>query len=195
MHYGRWYQKGPICQLITHAMNSKIAAEDAALSVHAGDFPSESNMCSHLVSSWYYSHIFRVWASLFPEGSQVGPNKRCDPYSFASRREIFSAAATFFIVPGENDWNECYGYDINSNTDSARELWRNHFAESTSSFHQYRINFHGVANRKILARMATPRCSTLNATMSPFVELNAEWVEDRLSLDVNCQLRAIVIIT
>ena len=148
MHYGRWYQKGPICQLITHAMNSKIAAEDAALSVHAGDFPSESNMCSHLVSSWYYSHIFRVWASLFPEGSQVGPNKRCDPYSFASRREIFSAAATFFIVPGENDWNECYGYDINSNTDSARELWRNHFAESTSLFHQFRINFHGGGKPK-----------------------------------------------
>jgi len=32
------------------------------------------------------------------------------------------------MVPGDNEWNECFGYDINSNSGDLRDLWRQLFA-------------------------------------------------------------------
>jgi len=46
------------------------------------------------------------------------------------------------IGPGDNDWNECFGYDITSNADPIREVWRKMFAEvNTSPFNQFTSDF------------------------------------------------------
>lgn len=96
-------------------MNGRMEGGDAAFVAHTGDFI---------------------------RGSGPASNTRCTSYSFESRKNLFSDYGTNFLpVPGDNDWNECYGYDINSNTDPMRELWRDNFAAESSPFHQFTRDF------------------------------------------------------
>ena len=152
--------------------------------------------------------------SIFPGGASSGTSKRCQDSSFASRRELFSNGNNFLIVPGDNDWNECYGYDINANTDPIRELWRGHFADTTSPFNQFNTDFPGGGKpfidrktktgnpeifyfeRNNIAFFGLNRVSRESyiSNRAP-VDLNAEWVEDHLSLDnITCTIKSTVII-
>ena len=96
----------------------------------------------------FFMHVISYWLVLIhsnnsnSEGDPAGGNRRCNQYSFATRRDLFSNASNFLIVPGDNDWNECYGYDVNSNKDTLRELWRQYFALD-SPFNQFIANFPG----------------------------------------------------
>jgi hypothetical protein len=56
----------------------------------------------------------------------------CTDLVFGNRRDLFQTlepTIDFFIVPGDNEWNECNGYITNVATaDVAKTLWRNYFA-------------------------------------------------------------------
>ena len=115
----------------------------------------------------------------------------------------------------DNDWNECAGYNINSNTDWIRRLWRRHFAESTSPFNVFTRDFPslpGIASqRPTIARKAS------NPEMFYFkynnvavfglnrvegnqwvddvapTDVNADWVKERLAQEA-CSLKSIVMV-
>jgi len=168
-------------------MNSRIDIGDAAFIVHAGDML---------------------------KGGNVGTSKRCTNSAYKSRKELFNSSTNFLIVPGDNDWNECYGYDLYSNTDPVRELWRGHFADISSPFNQFSTDFPGggrpyihrkpgnpemffFEHNKIaffgLNRVSPSRISYIS-DIAP-VDLNAEWVEERLNMDHNtCSYESIVIL-
>jgi len=167
-------------------MNSRIAVGDAAFILHAGDIL---------------------------KGGNVGESKRCTVHSFNSRKDLFDDATNFLVVPGDNDWNECYGYDRYSNTDPTRELWRATFSDVTSPFNQFSTDFPGGGRPHIHRKLGNPEMFFfqrndiaifgLNKVGNRFsyisdvapVDLNAEWVEERLSLDSNtCSYKSIVIL-
>ena len=78
----------------------------------------------------------------FLKGQGGGSTKRCQEASFASRSNLFALleSATnslandeidFFIVPGDNDWNECYNFEANV------VRWRDTFANEGSIFEKF----------------------------------------------------------
>mmetsp|Transcript_8871 Transcript_8871/g.15421 ORF Transcript_8871/g.15421 Transcript_8871/m.15421 type:complete len:261 (-) Transcript_8871:106-888(-) len=166
-------------------MNSRITAGDAAFSVHVGD-------------------ILKGVPDL-----QSSP--RCNPYSFAARKDLFSAIPNFLIIPGDNEWNECIDYNPNSNTDRHRDDWRSTFAEGASPFYQFSMNFPRANNCSpiISRKVGNPEIFYfeynnvaffgLNRVMDESyvsdnapVDLNEEWVEDVLG-SASCDLESIVI--
>eukprot|EP00581_Thalassiosira_minuscula_P014206 CAMPEP_0183721870 /NCGR_PEP_ID=MMETSP0737-20130205/13999_1 /TAXON_ID=385413 /ORGANISM="Thalassiosira miniscula, Strain CCMP1093" /LENGTH=488 /DNA_ID=CAMNT_0025951933 /DNA_START=886 /DNA_END=2352 /DNA_ORIENTATION=+ len=171
-------------------MNRIIDAGDAAFVVHAGDII---------------------------KGDRFASNRRCQEHSLASRRQLYEACTNFLLVAGDNDWNECYGYDINNNTDRMREVWRNYFADSNSTFNQFSknfpptFNFTGDSKPEIFRKTDNTEIYHFTHNDVAFfglnrvagesyisdrapVDLNAEWVEQRLALDVDCELKSIVIV-
>jgi len=169
-------------------MNGRIEDGDAAFVVHTGDFI---------------------------RGGGPASNTRCTGHSFSSRKRLFARSANFLVVPGDNDWNECYGYDISSNTDPTREMWRSHFAAETSPFHQFGRDFPGGAagRRPTIRRQASnPENYFFVAERVAFfginrpdreshvsdradVDPNESWVEERLALASCDALDSIVIIS
>jgi len=168
-------------------MNSRMDAGDAAFVLHAGDIL---------------------------KGGNVGESKRCTSYAYNSRKDLFNNATNFLVVPGDNDWNECYGYDLYSNTDPTRELWRATFSDVTSPFNQFRADFPGGGRPFIYRKSGNPEMFFFEHNAIAFfglnrvsfkrisyisdiatVDLNAEWIEERLSLDIGtCSYESIVIL-
>jgi len=163
-------------------MNSRIDAGDAAFSVHAGDF------------------IKGV--------SALQTSPRCNPYALASRRNLFSAIPNFLIVPGDNDWNECADYNLNSNTDPHQKNWRRNFAEAPP-FQQFSTNFPGGDKPIISRKDGNPEIFHFEYDKVAFfglnmvsgknyvnnispVDLNEEWLEYTLS-NSSCELESIVL--
>jgi len=177
-------------------MNSQIAAGDAALILHAGD-------------------ILGGAKPLIPGGMKTGLNTRCQSHSFGSRRELFSTGENFLLLPGDNDWNECVGYDINSNSDPIRQLWRDYFANAASPLNQFgrdfppTLGFPGGTRPHIDRKDTNPELFYfshnkialigLNQVNGPAyidgTDINEDWVEESLGLDTSCELESIVILS
>jgi len=141
-------------------------------------------------------------------------SKRCQSYAFGSRKELFRAGKNFVILPGDNEWNECFGYDINSNSDPSRQMWRDYFADTTSPMNQFNtdfpetLGFPGGSRPDIDRKDTNPELFYfshnkiaffgLNQVTGPaYIDgttINEDWIEDRLSLDTNCELESIVIV-
>ena len=122
------------------------------------------------------------------------------------------------MVPGDNDWNECYGYDIDSNNDTIRQLWRDYFANSASQFYQFSTDFPPTAGFPGGSKPTIARKEPENPEMYSFIQnyvavfgltvpdreyyiadiapvnLNAEWVEDQLALDTTCEIKSIILV-
>ena len=146
-------------------------------------------------------------------GSGLALNTRCTDYSFKSRKDLFNDGTNFLVTPGDNDWNECFGYDISSNSDPIREMWRGHFATETSPFNQFSKDFPGGDRPTIyrqnpsnpenyffshndVAFFGINKPSGSNyISNKALVDINEMWVEDRLGLDsTTCTFKSIVII-
>jgi len=171
-------------------MNARIAAGDAAFIAHAGDI---------------------MKGIAIPEDG-VSINTRCNPHSFASRRELFQLATNFQMVPGDNDWNECIGYLPNANNGDLRDLWRNDFANANSPFHQFDNPFPDSSTGPIIERHVTnPEIfyfvhnkvaffginrvvgqSYVNSVADP--DPNTEWIKGKLALQ-GCDLQSIIILS
>ena len=132
--------------------------------------------------------------------------------------ELFEPAINHVIVPGDNDWNECAGYDVTQNAGDFRDLWRELFAEAPSSFNKFDRNFPGENYYPDIERKTTPNAqgdmnpelfffryndiaifglntpSGLNyiSNYSP-VDINAEWVADRIGND--CSFQSVIFLS
>jgi len=84
--------------------------------------------------------IRTTWARTSDFVVHIGDIKRggsdnaqyCNDAVLGSRYNLFSAMETntdFFIVPGDNEWNECDGYNDGTSSDSAKNKWRDYFAD------------------------------------------------------------------
>jgi len=78
------------------------------------------------------------------KGDAQGNHRRCTESSFTSRANLFGALESppsglnidildFFIIPGDNDWNECYGFDPNDENGFVETLWRAKFSDAATS--------------------------------------------------------------
>ena len=111
--------------------------------------------------------------------------------------------------------NECYGYNINSNTDPIRELWREYFAKYSSPISQFTNNFPATPGFDGTSFPVVERKADTNPELFHFRHndivffglnqvgretyedthpVNDDWVTDRLGLDPGCTMRSIVII-
>jgi hypothetical protein len=65
----------------------------------------------------------------------------CTDDVFQSRKNLFrmvEPTIDFFIVPGDNEWNECDNYNANpAIPDVVKTRWRQYFADSTSPFSKF----------------------------------------------------------
>eukprot|EP00986_Skeletonema_menzelii_P003468 scaffold1052_cov115-Skeletonema_menzelii.AAC.1 len=84
-------------------MNGKMDQGDGAFQVHLGDILKGTNAAAN--------------------------SRRCTPASFDSRAKLFQPAKNFLLINGDNESNECMGYDINTPTDPVREMWRERFGQ------------------------------------------------------------------
>ena len=167
-------------------MNKKIDAGEASFVAYVGDFIDGS--------------------------AGVGLNTRCTEYSFTSRRNLFSEVSNFIIVPGDNEWNECYGYERYQNTDPPREMWRRHFSSESSPFNQFEKDFSGGGRPTIHRASSNPELYFFSHAEVAFFgitkpsrphyisdyadeDINMLWVEEKLGLDKECQFKSIVIIS
>jgi len=83
-------------------MNRKMEAGDGAFQVHVGDIL---------------------------KGNESGGSRRCTEASFGSRAKLFEPAKNFLLINGDNESNECLGYNINMSSDPIRDMWRNKFGK------------------------------------------------------------------
>ena len=164
-----------------------------------------------LCSFFYYN--------LYSEGADdIGISYRCNRYSFQSRLDLFEPAINHILVPGDNDWNECIGYDITKNAGDFRDDWREMFADVTSPFNKFSRNFPGENYYPDIQRKTAPNAQgDVNPELFFFryndiaifglnnpsgenyisyhspVDINAEWVADRLGND--CSFQSIIMLT
>jgi hypothetical protein len=162
-------------------INDKMAGGDGAFQVHLGDIL---------------------------KGTQGAANShRCTEASFNSRKKLFDPAQNFLLINGDNESNECKGYDIEQPSDPVREMWRSKFGgysftsdfpaitgggkpavsrvsgnEEIFGFQYKNVAFFG------LDYPDGPAYLTTNA----LVDLNAKFVKDTLDSD-SCTLKSIVI--
>lgn len=65
----------------------------------------------------------------------------CTDDVFGSRKNLFSTVEPtidFFIVPGDNEWNECDNYNVDpAIPDAVKTRWRQSFADDTTPFSQF----------------------------------------------------------
>ena len=86
-------------------------------------------------------------------------------------------------------------------------MWGKHFADERSPFNQFNRDFPGGGRPAIYRHDDNPEIFYFNHNRVAFfglnqvdrrdypVDANEEWVEDRLSLDTNCELDSIVILS
>ena len=147
-----------------------------------------------------------------------GGGKRCNRSSFKARQELFNQVENFVIIPGDNDWNECEGYDINKNDGDQRDDWRELFADTISPFNKFKQNFPGEIDFPDIERKTTANAQgDVNSEIFFFrykdiailglnsmsggtyirdtsiVDINAEWIADRLGND--CSFQSIIILS
>jgi hypothetical protein len=166
-------------------MNNRLSDGDAAFALHVGDFI---------------------------KGNNSGSNKRCSNASFESRKTLFSQCSNFLLVPGDNEWNDCEGYDINSNSDEMRAMWRDKFANEQSPFHQFSNDFPsavGGDRPNIIRHKSNPENLFFTYNEIGFFglnlpagenyienrslfDINAQWIEDNLDVET-CNLKSIVL--
>ena len=84
----------------------------------------------------------------------------CDDVVFGNRRDLFSAVEPdldFFLVVGDNEWNECAGYDIDPHiSDEAKNRWREHFTTGyLGSFNRQSLPY-GGDNIRLLRQPGKP---------------------------------------
>ena len=165
---------------------------------------------------WYSNGCFVLCYSLIIIDS--GGGKRCNRSSFKARQELFNQVENFVIIPGDNDWNECEGYDIKKNDGDQRDDWRELFADTTSPFNKFKQNFPGENDFPDIERKTTANAQgdvnseifffrykdiailglnsmsggTYIRDTSP-VDINAEWIADRLGND--CSFQSIIILS
>ena len=135
---------------------------------------------------------------------------------FEGRRQLFQQAQNLLIVPGDNDWNECSDYDINSNTSPSRGEWRDKFTTApfdafTKAFPdgtfpnifrktgQYADGDTGDENPEIyyfeydkiafLGLNRVARQSYISDIAAK--DYNEEWAREMLSSDENCSLQSV----
>lgn len=131
----------------------------------------------------------------------------------------------FLNIPGDNDWNECAGYDIHSNVDAVREMWRENFAMGTSPFKQFNTDFPPPTGGNIDDHHNPPplRPTIYRKDDNPEIyffkysnvaifglnrpdresyisniaptDANEVWVSSQLSNDVTCSFQSIVLIS
>ena len=175
---------------------------------------------SHFEGSYLHAlllkRVFRCMLFLqFLAGKSDG-HTRCNRSSFKSRQDLFEQAHNFLIVPGDNDWNECAGYNKTQNAGDLRDMWRDLFAdESVSPFSR---NFPGETYYPTIERKTTPNAQgDVNPELFFFryndiaifglnnpagenyisyhspVDINAEWVSDRLGDD--CSFQSVIFLS
>jgi hypothetical protein len=161
--------------------------------------------------------FYAIFSYHYSGGSSSG-HTRCNRSSFKGRQDLFEPAYNFLLVPGDNDWNECVGYDETKNAGDRRDDWREFFADTTSPFNKFERNFPGDIDFPVIERKTTPNAQgDVNPEMFYFrykdiaifglemmsgptyvrdnspVDINAEWVADRLGND--CSFRSIIILS
>ena len=209
-------------------MNEKVEADEAAFIYHCGDILSKST--SALVSIQNSNVLFCLMLILYflfitftiiQEGSgsdDISKSYRCNQYSFQSRVDLFEQAINHVLVPGDNDWNECAGYDPTKSAGDIRDTWRELFSEANSPFFKFNRNFPGESYFPDIERKTTPNAQGdvnpelfffryndigifgLNtpagvnyiSNYSP-VDINAEWVADRLGND--CSFQSVIFLS
>ena len=150
----------------------------------------------------------------FLKGQGGGRTKRCQEASFASRNDLFALFESasnslandeidFFIVPGDNDWNECYGFEANV------VRWRETFANEGSIFEKFDRtsvptigditsfptvyrgpmlpNTNATGNEKYFFEVGDTAVIGINepsGSTSSYHEANAAWIEE--NLEGNC---------
>ena len=149
-------------------------------------------------------------------GGSLASSKRCNPYMFETRRQLFQQAHNLLIVPGDNDWNECSDYRIDENTSPSRGEWRDKFTTApfdafTKAFPdgtfptivrktgQYADADTGDENPEIyyfeydslaffgLNRVLRQNYISDNASK----DYNEEWAREMLAEDENCSLQSV----
>ena len=81
---------------------------------------------------------FGFFAGDFLKGNGGGDSGFCNPDSFASRRALFdSMNVDVLFTPGDNDWNECNGFD-SSNNNVIRRMYRSFFTSQTTFSRDFR---------------------------------------------------------
>ncbi len=161
-------------------MNRKMEGGDGAFQIHVGDIL---------------------------KGNESGSSRRCTQASFDSRVKLFQPAKNFLLINGDNESNECLGYDITQPSDPIRDMWRNKFGtySFTSDFPEItgggRPTISRVAgNEEIFSfeykniaffGLDYPAGDTYITKKAP-QDLNAKFVKETLDSDTSCELKSIV---
>ncbi|KAK1737802.1 hypothetical protein QTG54_011574 [Skeletonema marinoi] len=163
-------------------MNRKMDEGDGAFQVHLGDILKGTNSAAN--------------------------SRRCTEASFDSRAKLFEPAKNFLLINGDNESNECLGYDIKKPSDPIRSMWRSKFG--TYSFTSDFPEITG-GGRPPLTRVAGneeifgfeyksiaffgldyPAGDTYITKNAP-QDLNQKFVNETLASDRSCELKSIVL--
>ena len=163
-------------------MNRKMDEGDGAFQVHLGDILKGTNSAAN--------------------------SRRCTEASFDSRAKLFQPAKNFLLINGDNESNECLGYDIKEPSDPIRSMWRSKFG--TLSFTSDFPEITG-GGRPPLTRVAGneeifgfeyksiaffgldyPAGDTYITKNAP-QDLNQKLVKETLASDTSCELKSIVL--
>ena len=167
-------------------VNRKMEEGDGAFQIHVGDILKGDNSNSL--------------------------SRRCTEASFNSRANLFGPATNFLLINGDNESNECLGYDITKPTDDIRDMWRNKFGKYafTSDFPEIITTGTTGGSRPTISRVVGneeifgfeykniaffgldyPSGDTY-ITKNAAKDLNAKFVKETLDSDTRCELRSIV---
>ncbi|EJK55704.1 hypothetical protein THAOC_24535 [Thalassiosira oceanica] len=144
-------------------MNAKMDSGDASFSVHVGD----------------------IIKGTTPKDGGIGGNRRCTISSFTSRRDLFHQLNNFLLVVGDNEWQDCIGYDIVFQHGKRPLVSR--MASNPEIFH---FEYNGSAYFGLNRGQGTQFIGDISE-----VDFNALWVEQQLALDTTCQLKSVVFIS
>lgn len=161
--------------------NRKMNDGDGAFQVHLGDILKGTNSAAN--------------------------SRRCTTASFDSRAKLFEPAKNFMLINGDNESNECKGYDITKPSDPIRTMWRERFGKyaftsdfpgggrPTVSRMEGNEEIFGFQYKKVaFFGLDYPQGDTYITTNAP-VDLNAKFVKETLASDTSCELKSIVIFT
>jgi hypothetical protein len=151
---------------------------------------------------------FQVHLGDILKGTNSAANsRRCTTASFDSRAKLFEPAKNFMLINGDNESNECMGYDITKPSDPIRTMWRDRFGKyaftsdfpgggrPTVSRMEGNEEIFGFQYKKVaFFGLDYPQGDTYITTNAP-VDLNAKFVKESLASDTSCELKSIVIFT
>ncbi len=162
-------------------MNRKMNGGDGAFQVHVGDIL---------------------------KGTPDGKSRRCTEASFGSRAKLFQPAKNFLLINGDNESNECLGYDIKKPSDPIRDMWRQKFGKYSFTSDFPTTNGGGrpaisrvLGNEEIFGfehkniaffGLDYPAGDAYITKHAP-QDLNAKFVKETLASDESCALRSIVL--